>query len=162
MCIRMSRVLIFKSSASSCGDNQASQVELVLISADIQQFPQLNQLKESSCEKFDRTYCTVSVNQISQSWLMFGKIKHNFWERANISLESPFESSVSSHWSQVRVLFICVLSVTSLKSPNFWLKSSPQTVWTKVPPLTDRQADAEPSSASVHWKVCIITVSWRR
>lgn len=53
MCIRMSRVLIFKSSASSCGDNQASQVELVQISADIQQFPPLNQLKDSNCEKFD-------------------------------------------------------------------------------------------------------------
>lgn len=55
---------------------------------------------------------------------MFGKTKRNFWVRANISLESPFESSVSSHWSQVRVLFICVLSVTSLKSPKFWLKST--------------------------------------
>lgn len=47
----MSRVLIFKSSASLCGDNEASQVELMQNSADIQRFPQLNQLKDSGCEK---------------------------------------------------------------------------------------------------------------
>lgn len=108
------------------------------ISADIQQFPQLNQLKDSSCEKFQsfRTYCTVRVKQISQSWFMIGKTKHNFWEGANISSESHFESSVSSHWSQSQVnVLLSVFYLWQASSPQiFWLESSPQAVWTKVPP----------------------------